>query len=149
MYLRSNHRMQARHFDRISPLTVTLFRSALEPGLLCALAGFSSAFLAVRCLQPDRQSGLVQHIDHTALGVGAPHKKTLNYPIFIGNSRFFVDLHDNHTVQILMRTVRLCVHLCCHFSCKVFAFLLKTFTCLETYETCDFDISSNFFGNLL
>lgn len=42
-------------------------------------------------------------------------KKTLNHPIFIGNSRFFVDLHDNNTVQILMRTVRLCVHLFCNF----------------------------------
>lgn len=52
------------------PLTVTLFRPALEPGLLCALAGFPSAFLAVRCLQPDRQSGLVQHIDYAALGEG-------------------------------------------------------------------------------
>ena len=52
------------------PLTVTLFRPAPEPGLLCALACFSSAFLAVRCLQPDRQSGLVQHIDHAALGEG-------------------------------------------------------------------------------
>lgn len=63
--------MQARHFDRISPpLTVTLFRPALEPGLPCALACFPPAFLAVRCLQPDRQSGLVQHIDHAALDEG-------------------------------------------------------------------------------
>ena len=52
------------------PLTVTVFRPALEPGLLCALARFPSAFLTVRCLQPDRQSGLVQHIDHAALGAG-------------------------------------------------------------------------------
>lgn len=52
------------------PLTVTLFCPALEPGLLCALACFPSAFLAIRCLQPDRQSGLVQHIDHAALGEG-------------------------------------------------------------------------------
>lgn len=52
------------------PLTVPLFRPALKPGLLCTLAGFSSAFLAIRCLQPDRQSGLVQHIDHAALGEG-------------------------------------------------------------------------------
>lgn len=29
-----------------------------------------SAFLAVRRLQPDRQSGLVQHIDYAALGEG-------------------------------------------------------------------------------
>ena len=47
-----------------------LFRPALESGLLCALACFPSAFLAVRCLQPDRQSGLVQHIDYAALGEG-------------------------------------------------------------------------------
>ena len=52
------------------PLTVTLFCPALEPGLLCVFACFPSAFLAVRCLQPDRQSGLVQHIDHAALGEG-------------------------------------------------------------------------------
>ena len=31
------------------PLTVTLFRPALEPGLLCVLAGFPSAFL--RCIK--------------------------------------------------------------------------------------------------
>ena len=29
------------------PLTVTLFRPALEPGLLCVLAGFPSAFFVV------------------------------------------------------------------------------------------------------
>ena len=52
------------------PLTVTLFCPALEPGSLCVLACFPSAFLAVRCLQSDRQSGLVQHIDHAALGEG-------------------------------------------------------------------------------
>lgn len=52
------------------PLTVTLFRPALEPGLLCALAGFPSAFLAIGRSQSDRQSGLVQHIDHAALGEG-------------------------------------------------------------------------------
>lgn len=52
------------------PLTVTLFCPALEPGLLCTLAGFPSAFLAIWGLQPDRQSGLVQHIDHAALGEG-------------------------------------------------------------------------------
>ena len=62
--------MQARHFDRISPLTVTLFRSALETGLTCTLACFTSAFCAVRCLQPDGQSGLVQNIDHASLGEG-------------------------------------------------------------------------------
>lgn len=52
------------------PLTVTLFRPALEPGLLCALACFPPAFLAVRRLQSDRQSGLAQHINHAALGEG-------------------------------------------------------------------------------
>jgi len=52
------------------PLTVTLFHPALEPGLPCTLACFPSVFLAIRCLQPDRQSGLVLHIDHTALGEG-------------------------------------------------------------------------------
>ncbi len=52
------------------PLTVTLFRPALKPGLLCTLAGFPSAFLAIRCLQSDRQSGLVQHIDHASLSEG-------------------------------------------------------------------------------
>ena len=52
------------------PPTVTLFRPAFEPSLLCILACFPSAFLAVRCLQPDRQSGLVQLIDHDALGEG-------------------------------------------------------------------------------
>lgn len=62
--------MQAQHFDRISPLTVTLFDPALEPDLPCALACFPSAFLAIRRLQSDRQSGLVQHIDHAALGEG-------------------------------------------------------------------------------
>ena len=76
-------------------------------------------------------------------------KKTLNHPIFIGNSRFFVDLHDNHTVQILMRTVRLCVHLSCNFSCEVFVLLLKTFTCLETNESLNCHVSSILFCYLL
>ena len=62
--------MQARYFDRISALTFTLFRPAHESGLLCVLACFPSAFLAIRCLQSDRQSGLVQHIDHAALSEG-------------------------------------------------------------------------------
>lgn len=34
------------------------------------IAYFSSAFFAIRCLQPNRQFGLVQHIDHAALGEG-------------------------------------------------------------------------------
>ena len=38
--------------------------------LFCVFACFPSAFLAVRCLQSDRQSGLVQYIDHAALGEG-------------------------------------------------------------------------------
>lgn len=29
-------------------------------------------------------------------------QKTLNYPIFMENSRFFVALHDNNTAQILI-----------------------------------------------
>ena len=73
-------------------------------------------------------------------------QKTLNYPIFIGNSRFFVDLHDNYTVQILMRTVRLCVHLSCNFCCKVLILFLKTFTSLETNESLKLYRCSNFFG---
>lgn len=76
-------------------------------------------------------------------------QKTLNYPIFIGNSRFFVDLHDNNTVQILMRTVRLCVHLSCNFSCKIFIFLFKTFTCLETNEFLQSDSCSVSFSNFV
>ena len=76
-------------------------------------------------------------------------KKTLNHPIFIGNSRFFVDLHDNNTVQILMRTVRLCVHLSCNFSCEIFIFLFKTFTCLETNESLNCHVSSVLFCYLL
>ena len=64
------HQVQTRHFDRISTLNATLFRLTDETVLLGVLACFSSAFLAIRCLQPDRQSGLVQHIDHAALGEG-------------------------------------------------------------------------------
>ena len=52
------------------PPTVTLFRPAFEPSLLCILACFPSAFLAVRRLQTDRKSGLVQKISHTALLMG-------------------------------------------------------------------------------
>ena len=54
-----------------------------------------------------------EKVHRTFLSHAWQRKKTLNHPIFIGNSRFFVDLHDNNTVQILMRTVRLCVHLRC------------------------------------
>lgn len=67
---KENARCKPNILTAYRPLTVTLFRPALEPGLLCVLACFPSAFLAVRCLQPDRQSGLVQHIDHAALGEG-------------------------------------------------------------------------------
>ena len=76
-------------------------------------------------------------------------QKTLNHPIFIGNSRFFIDLHDKITVQILMRTVRLCVHLSCNFSCEIFIFLFKTFTCLETNESLNCHVSSILFCYLL
>ena len=62
--------MQTRHFDRISTLNTTLFRLTGETVLLGVLACFSSAFLAVRWLQTDRQSGLVQNIGHTALLIG-------------------------------------------------------------------------------
>ena len=59
----------------------------------------------------------------------------MNHPIFIGNSRFFVDLHDNNTVQILMRTVRLCVHLICDFWITFQPDLrtLKLYSCLYCY----------------
>ena len=76
-------------------------------------------------------------------------KKTLNHPIFIGNSRFFIDLHDKITVQILMRTVRLCVHLSCNFSCKVFLFLFDTFTSLETNKSLNAYRCTNCFGNFV
>ena len=64
------HQVQTRHFDRKSTQNATSFHLAIETVLLGVLACFSSAFLAIRCLQPDRQSGLVQHIDHAALGEG-------------------------------------------------------------------------------
>ncbi len=62
--------MQTRHFDRISTLNATLFRLTGETVLLGVLACFSSAFLAVRRLQTDGQSGFVQNIGHTALLIG-------------------------------------------------------------------------------
>ena len=68
--MRSKHRMQTRHFDRISTLNATLFRLTGETVLLGVLACFSSAFLAVRRLQTDGQSGFVQNIGHAALLVG-------------------------------------------------------------------------------
>lgn len=46
--LRSEHRVQTRHFDRKSTLNATLFRLAVETVLSGILAGFSPAFLAVR-----------------------------------------------------------------------------------------------------
>ena len=70
MYLRSKHQVQTRYFDRISTLNATLFRLTGETVLLGVLACFSSAFLAVRWLQTDGQSGLVQNIGHAALLVG-------------------------------------------------------------------------------
>ena len=62
--------MQTRHFDRRSTRNATLFHLAVENVLLGVFACFSSAFLAVRRLQTDGQSGLVQNIGHTALLVG-------------------------------------------------------------------------------
>ena len=91
----------------------------------------------------------LKKVHRTFLSHAWQRKKTLNHPIFIGNSRFFVDLHDNNTVQILMRTVRLCVHLSCNFSCEVFVLLLKTFTCLETNESLNCHVSSILFCYLL
>ena len=88
----------------------------------------------------------LKKVHRTFLSHAWQRKKTLNHPIFIGNSRFFVDLHDNNTVQILMRTVRLCVHLSCNFCCKVLILFLKTFTSLETNESLKLYRCSNFFG---
>ena len=48
----------------------TLLRLTFETVLLGVLACFSSAFLAVRRLQTDGQSGLVQDIGHAALRIG-------------------------------------------------------------------------------
>ena len=70
MYLRSKHQVQTRHFDRISTLNATLFRLTGETVLLGVLACFASAFLAVRRLQTDGQSGFVQSIGHAALLIG-------------------------------------------------------------------------------
>ena len=62
--------MQTRNFDRISTRNATLFRLTGKTVLLGILACFSSAFLAVRRLQTDGQSGFVQNIGHAALLVG-------------------------------------------------------------------------------
>ena len=70
MYLRSKHRIQTRHFDRISTLNAPLIRLTGETVLLGVLTCFSSAFLAVRWLQTDGQSGFVQNIGHAALLIG-------------------------------------------------------------------------------
>lgn len=64
------HQVQTRHFDRKSTQNATSFHLAIETVLLGVLACFSSAFLAVRRLQTDGQSGLVQNIGHAALLVG-------------------------------------------------------------------------------
>ena len=56
------HQVQTRHFDRKSTQNATSFHLAIETVLLGVLACFSSAFLAVRRLQTDGQSGLVQDI---------------------------------------------------------------------------------------
>ena len=70
MRLRSKHRVQTRYFDRISTRNATLVRLAVETVLFGIVACFSSAFLAVRWLQTDGQSGLVQDIGHAALRIG-------------------------------------------------------------------------------
>ena len=104
--------------------------------------------ISIACAIPNKYiCNRFQQFIRLPLNKNSPtRKKTLNYPIFIGNSRFFVDLHDNNTVQILMRTVRLCVHLSCNFCCKVLVLLLKTFTSLETNESLKLYRCSNFFG---
>ena len=104
--------------------------------------------ISIACAIPNKYiCNRFQQFIRLPLNKNSPtHKKTLNHPIFIGNSRFFVDLHDNNTVQILMRTVRLCVHLSCNFCCKVLILFLKTFTSLETNESLKLYRCSNFFG---
>ena len=67
---RSKHRMQTRHFDRISTRNATLFHLAVETVLLGVVACLLSAFLAVRRLQTDGQPGFVQDIGHAALRIG-------------------------------------------------------------------------------
>ena len=62
--------MQNRHFDRRQPLMATLLRLAFETVLLGVLACYSSAFLAVRRLQTDGQSRLVQSVGHAAQTIG-------------------------------------------------------------------------------
>ena len=62
--------MQTRHFDRIATRNATLVRLGVETVLFGVVACLSSAFLAVRRLQTDGQSGLVQDIGHAALRIG-------------------------------------------------------------------------------
>ena len=62
--------MQTRHFDRRSTRNATLFHLAVETVLLGVLACFSSTFLAIRRLQTDGQSRLVQSVGHAALPIG-------------------------------------------------------------------------------
>lgn len=50
------HQVQTRHFDRKSAQNATSFRLAVDTVLLGVLACFSSAFLAVRSSQPERES---------------------------------------------------------------------------------------------
>ena len=70
MYLRSKHQVQTRYFDRISTLNATLLRLTGKTVLFGILTCFLSAFLAVRRLQTDGQSGLVKRIGHAALAAG-------------------------------------------------------------------------------
>ena len=64
------HQVQTRHFDRKSTQNATSFHLAIETVLLGVLACFSSAFLAVRRLQTDGQSRLIQSVGHAALPIG-------------------------------------------------------------------------------
>lgn len=62
--------MRTRYFDRISTRNATLLHLAVETVLLGVVACLSPAFLAVRWLQTDGQSRLVQDIGHAALHIG-------------------------------------------------------------------------------
>lgn len=64
------HQVQTRHFDRKSTQNATSFHLAIETVLLGVLACFSSTFLAIRRLQTDGQSRLVQSVGHAALPIG-------------------------------------------------------------------------------
>ena len=52
-------------------------------------------------------------------------------------------------ISEIQHTIRLCVHLCCNFSCEVFILLLKTFSCLKTNKLLNCHVSSVLFSYLL